>query len=110
MFKKTLYVFTTERSAFIYKKVGAGKHVAQHCAMNEKNCFERSNGYASRIVIYTCLAKEIPETGKDRMIAKVQLHKYIFSKSSVDEWSRLFMHMRTERALEVDLVLYAKRP
>ena len=78
--------------------------------MNEKNCFERSNGYALRIVIYTCLAKEIPETGKDRMIAKVQLHKYIFSKSSVDEWSRLFMHMRTERALEVDLVLYAERP
>ena len=84
--------------------------MAQHCTMNEKNCFERSNGYASRIVIYTCLAKEIPETGKDRMIAKVQLRKYIFSKSSVDEWSRVFMHMRTERALEVDLVLYAKRP
>ena len=78
--------------------------------MNEKNCFERSNGYASRIVIYTCLAKEIPETRKDKMIAKVQLHKYIFSKSSVNEWSRVFMHMRTGRTLEVDLVLYAKRP
>ena len=78
--------------------------------MNEKNCFG-CNGSASRIVIYTCLAKEIPKTGKDRMIAKVQLHKYIFSNSSVDKSSRVLMHLlRTGKVLEVDLVLYTKRP
>ena len=83
--------------------------MAWHCAMNEKNCFERSNGYASRIVIYTCLAKEIPETRKDRMIAKVQLHKYI-RVVYVDESNRVYIYMQTGKALEVDLLLYAKRP